>query len=72
MLPIGLPLHGAPPFRPQGVMAEFALTLFASFLPTLIVMIIDNFFVLKANAWMQHRLQVPACKSCVVSGESMR
>jgi len=42
----------------EGVMAEFALTLFASFLPTLIVMIIDNFFVLKANAWMQHRLQV--------------
>lgn len=42
----------------EGILASFALTLFMSFLPTLLVMIIDKFFVLKANAWVQQRLQV--------------
>jgi len=42
----------------EGVLASIALTLFMSFLPTFLVLIFDNFFVLKADAWTQHKLQV--------------
>lgn len=42
----------------KGVLASLALTLFLSFLPTFFVLIFHHFFVLKADAWVQHRLQV--------------
>eukprot|EP00448_Togula_jolla_P019536 CAMPEP_0170589176 /NCGR_PEP_ID=MMETSP0224-20130122/11215_1 /TAXON_ID=285029 /ORGANISM="Togula jolla, Strain CCCM 725" /LENGTH=812 /DNA_ID=CAMNT_0010912925 /DNA_START=94 /DNA_END=2532 /DNA_ORIENTATION=- len=38
-------------------MASAALSFFMSFLPTFLVIIFYNFFVLKAEAWLQYRLQ---------------
>jgi len=42
----------------EGILASLALTLFMSFLPTIMMIIFDKFFVLKANAWAQAKLQV--------------
>mmetsp|Transcript_82413 Transcript_82413/g.260092 ORF Transcript_82413/g.260092 Transcript_82413/m.260092 type:complete len:590 (-) Transcript_82413:98-1867(-) len=42
----------------KGLGGSVALSLFMSFLPTLLVLIFDNFFLLKADAWVQKRLQV--------------
>eukprot|EP00448_Togula_jolla_P009074 CAMPEP_0170604872 /NCGR_PEP_ID=MMETSP0224-20130122/19668_1 /TAXON_ID=285029 /ORGANISM="Togula jolla, Strain CCCM 725" /LENGTH=814 /DNA_ID=CAMNT_0010929831 /DNA_START=103 /DNA_END=2547 /DNA_ORIENTATION=- len=41
----------------DALMASAALGFFMSFLPTFLVMIFYSFFVLKAEAWLQHRLQ---------------
>mmetsp|Transcript_70658 Transcript_70658/g.153451 ORF Transcript_70658/g.153451 Transcript_70658/m.153451 type:complete len:835 (+) Transcript_70658:103-2607(+) len=41
----------------DALMASAALGFFMSFLPTFLVSIFYNFFVLKAGAWLQHRLQ---------------
>lgn len=42
----------------EGVLASAALTLFMSFLPTIFMLVFDNFFQLKAGRWAQHRLQI--------------
>uniref|UniRef100_A0A7S4VV24 CSC1/OSCA1-like 7TM region domain-containing protein n=2 Tax=Alexandrium monilatum TaxID=311494 RepID=A0A7S4VV24_9DINO len=42
----------------EGILASFALTLFLSFLPTILMQIFDRFFILRADAWAQHKLQV--------------
>mmetsp|Transcript_34794 Transcript_34794/g.63350 ORF Transcript_34794/g.63350 Transcript_34794/m.63350 type:complete len:761 (+) Transcript_34794:77-2359(+) len=42
----------------EGILASLALTLFMSFLPTIMMIIFDTFFVLKANSWAQAKLQV--------------
>jgi len=36
---------------------SLALLLFVSFVPTFFVLIFKNFFVLKADAWLQHKIQ---------------
>lgn len=41
----------------EGVLASLALTLFLSFLPTMMLLIFHNFFILKSTAWAQLRLQ---------------
>jgi hypothetical protein len=41
----------------DAMMGPMALTLWMSFLPTILVLIFDQFFVLKANAWMQAKIQ---------------
>jgi len=42
----------------EGLGGSLALSLFMSFLPTLLVLIFDNFFMLKADAWVQKQLQI--------------
>jgi len=41
-----------------GVLASAAITLFMSFLPTILMLIFDTFYSLKAGRWAQHRLQI--------------
>eukprot|EP00930_Biecheleria_cincta_P077439 TRINITY_DN64736_c0_g1_i1.p1 TRINITY_DN64736_c0_g1~~TRINITY_DN64736_c0_g1_i1.p1 ORF type:complete len:807 (-),score=129.69 TRINITY_DN64736_c0_g1_i1:205-2625(-) len=41
----------------EGVLASLALTLFLSFLPTILLLIFHHFLTLKANAWAQLKLQ---------------
>jgi len=41
----------------EGILASFALTLFLSFLPTILMLIFDNFFILRADAWAQTKIQ---------------
>jgi len=41
----------------DGMVNALALQLFVSFVPTFFVMIFSNFFVLKAAAWLQHKIQ---------------
>jgi len=41
----------------EGVMGSLALTLVLSFLPTFLVIIYCRFFILKAQAWLQLRVQ---------------
>merc|ERR1719387_2184624 len=41
----------------EGILASAALSLFMSFLPTIFMLIFDNFFQLKAGRWAQHKLQ---------------
>lgn len=42
----------------EGMLASLALTLFLSFLPTTLMFIFDKFFLLRADAWAQTKLQV--------------
>ncbi|CAE8619687.1 unnamed protein product, partial [Polarella glacialis] len=41
----------------DGLMGSAGLTIFMSFLPTFLVMIFTKFFALRAEAWLQHRIQ---------------
>jgi len=41
----------------DGMVNALALQLFIAFVPTMFVAIFSNFFVLKADAWLQHRIQ---------------
>eukprot|EP00448_Togula_jolla_P016328 CAMPEP_0170583920 /NCGR_PEP_ID=MMETSP0224-20130122/8410_1 /TAXON_ID=285029 /ORGANISM="Togula jolla, Strain CCCM 725" /LENGTH=764 /DNA_ID=CAMNT_0010907315 /DNA_START=78 /DNA_END=2372 /DNA_ORIENTATION=+ len=41
----------------DGLVSSLALQLFIGFVPTFFVLIFSNFFVLKAEAWVQHRIQ---------------
>mmetsp|Transcript_11822 Transcript_11822/g.27901 ORF Transcript_11822/g.27901 Transcript_11822/m.27901 type:complete len:751 (+) Transcript_11822:55-2307(+) len=41
----------------EGLLASLALTIFLSFLPSLMMLIFRNFYTLKANAWAQSKLQ---------------
>lgn len=41
----------------SGLMASAVLTLFMSFLPSLLMLIFNKFFKLKAHQWAQHKLQ---------------
>eukprot|EP00440_Ansanella_granifera_P038359 gb/GFBE01041620.1/.p1 GENE.gb/GFBE01041620.1/~~gb/GFBE01041620.1/.p1 ORF type:complete len:779 (+),score=146.54 gb/GFBE01041620.1/:1-2337(+) len=41
----------------DGLAASLGLTLFMSFLPTFLSLIFSSFFALKADAWLQHKLQ---------------
>jgi len=41
----------------DGLVNSLALLLFVSFVPTFFVLIFKNFFVLKADAWLQHKIQ---------------
>jgi len=41
----------------DGLVNALALQLFIAFVPTFFVMIFSNFFVLKAEAWLQHKIQ---------------
>jgi len=42
----------------DGLVGAMALTLMVSFLPTFLVIIFYNFFSLKAEAWLQHKVQL--------------
>lgn len=42
----------------EGMLASLALVVFMSFLPSILMLIFDNFYALKANAWAQAKLQV--------------
>jgi len=42
----------------EGTLASLALSLFLSFLPTVMMLIFDNFYTLKANRWAQEKLQI--------------
>jgi len=41
----------------EGVVASLALTTFTSFLPTILMLVFSSFFVLRAGAWAQLKLQ---------------
>jgi ABC-type multidrug transport system fused ATPase/permease subunit len=41
----------------DGLVNALALQLFIAFVPTFFVLIFSNFFVLKAEAWLQHKIQ---------------
>jgi len=41
----------------DGMVNALALQLFIAFVPTMFVAIFSNFFVLKADAWLQHKIQ---------------
>mmetsp|Transcript_30626 Transcript_30626/g.67074 ORF Transcript_30626/g.67074 Transcript_30626/m.67074 type:complete len:770 (+) Transcript_30626:104-2413(+) len=41
----------------DGLVQSIALQLFMAFVPTFFVLIFSNFFILKAEAWAQHRIQ---------------
>merc|ERR1719265_2777597 len=42
----------------DGLVGAIALTLMISFLPTFLVLIFDDVFVVKARAWLQHKVQI--------------
>lgn len=53
-----LALHPSLPPLAEGVVASAALTMFMSFLPTIMMIIFNSFFYLKAGQWAQQRLQM--------------